>query len=128
LTFVFFLLSGKETHKFMDELVTGEVKGGGPLESIYRLITHVGPTIDLPANPAFQVIKLFDSGATSFLWLCKQVIPRLQSFNMTEFVANGFDVPFQESLLPSFLVTAAFFIPCVMLGYFALRIRELESK
>lgn len=128
LTFVFFLLSGKETHSFMDALVTREFKGGGPLESVYRLVTHMGPTIDLPANPTFKVIQFVDSGATTFLWLCKQIIPRLQSFNMTEFVANGFDVPAYESLLPSFLVTFAFFIPCVMLGYFALRIRELESK
>ena len=69
-----------------------------------------------------------DKILTSFLWLCKQVIPRSQSFNMTEFVANGFDVPFDASILPSLLVTLAFILPCVMLGYFALRIRELESK
>jgi hypothetical protein len=128
LTFVLFLLSGKKTHEFMDQLVTGQFKGGGPLESIYRLITHMGPNIDLPPNPAFNVVKFFDMIAKSFLWLCKQVIPRSQSFNMTEFVANGFDVPFAESLLPSMLVTAAFLVPCVMLGYFSLRIRELESK
>ena len=128
LTFVFYVLSGKQTHDFMDQLSQGKVQGGGPLESIYRLITHLGPTVDLPANPAFKVIQYIDAAPTNFLWLCKQIIPRLQSFNMTDFVANGFDVPFAESILPSLLVTSAFVIPCVMLGYFALRIRELESK
>ena len=128
LTFVLYLLSGKNSHQFMDQLASGEVKGGGFLESIYRLVTHLGPTTDLPENPGFAAMKLFDQVLTSFLWLCKQVIPRLQSFNMIEFVANGFDVPFNVSLFPSFLVTVAYIIPCVMLGYFALRIRELESK
>lgn len=128
LTFVFYLLSGRDSHEFMDHLVTGDIKGGGPLESIYRLWTHMNPTVDLPDNPAMTVMKYIDFIPTSFLWLCKQVIPRLQSFNMTEFVANGFDVPFDLSILPSTLVILAFFFPCVMLGYFSLRIRELESK
>jgi hypothetical protein len=128
LTFILYLLSGKKSHDFMDQLASGELKGGGFLESIYRLVTHLNPTTDLPENPAFMAMKMFDTTLTSFLWLCKQIIPRLQSFNMTEFVANGFDVPFSASMLPSFLVTAAYIIPCVMLGYFALRIRELESK
>jgi hypothetical protein len=127
-TFVLFLLSGKRTHEFMDELVSGRFQGGGPLESIYRLVTHMGPTTELPDNPAFKIFKIIDMGAVNFLWLCKQIIPRLQSFNMTEFVANGFDVPYDVSILPSMLVTTAFFLPCVLLGYFALRVRELESK
>ncbi len=128
LTFVLYVLSGKNSHQFMDALMSGDFKGGGVLESIYRLVTHMNPTTDLPETPAFYVVKGFDLILTSFLWLCKQVIPRLQSFNMTEFVANGFDVPFNVSILPSLLVTTAFIIPCVMLGYFALRVRELESK
>jgi len=128
LTFVFYLLSGKDAHDFMDQLFRGDVKGGGPLESIYRLWTHMNPSVDLPDNPAMLVMKYIDYLPMGFLWLCKQVIPRLQSFNMTEFVANGFDVPFGVSILPSTLVVLAFFFPCVMLGYFSLRIRELESK
>jgi hypothetical protein len=128
LTFVLFILAGKNSHEFMDQLVSGEFKGGGVLESIYRLVMHLGPTVELPANPAFRIVQFFDSLLTLFLWLCKQVIPRLQYFNMTEFVANGFDVPMDVSILPSLLVTAGFVLPCVMLGYFVLRVRELESK
>ena len=128
LTLMVFILSGKNAHQFMDQLVRGEVQGGGFLESIYRLVMHMGPSQELPANPAFSVIQFFDWVLTNFLWLCSQVIPRSQYFNMPEFVANGFDVPWNTSILPSLLVTAAYIIPCVMLGYFALRSRELESK
>ena len=128
LTFCLLMLGGEDSHKFMDELVGGSFKGGGFLESIYRILTHMNPTTDLPDNPAFGGMRLFDSGLTSFLWLCKQVIPRLQYFNMSEYVSNGFDVPWDASVIPSLLVTVGYLIPCVLLGYFALRIRELESK
>jgi hypothetical protein len=130
LTFVLLVLGGEDSHKFMDQLVDGTFKGGGFFESIYRMLTHMNPTTDLPGqeNPAFQVMKFVDSGLTSFLWLCKQVIPRLQYFNMSEYVSNGYDVPWDSSLIPCLLVTLGYLVPCVLLGYFALRIRELESK
>lgn len=128
LTLVLYLISGKQSHQFIDQLASGQIKGGGVLESIYRIVTHMGPFTELPDNMAFNVMKGIDTIMTGFLWICKQMIPRLQSFNMTEFVANGFDVPFNVSLYPSILIVSAFVIPCVMLGYFALRVRELESK
>lgn len=133
LTAVLLLLGGEDSHKFMDQLVAGRTakdgfKGGGFFESIYRIITHMNPTTELPENAAFDVMQAVDSALTWFLWLCKQVIPRLEHFNMSEYVANGFDVPWESSLLPSLLVTLGYLLPCVLLGYFALRIRELESK
>ena len=128
LTFVLYILSGKKCHSFMDLLVTNQVQGGGVLESCYRMVTHMGPTTKLPENPAFAVVQFIDMQLISFLWLGKHVVPRLQYFNMPEYVANGFDVPWNSCLLPSLLVTSAFFVPAVMLGYFALRTRELESK
>jgi hypothetical protein len=128
LTFVIYFLSLKDNHEFMDNLVSGRVQGGGFLESVYRLVMHMGPSQELPANPAFTVVQSIDWLLNNFLWLCHQVIPYSKYFNMPEFVANGFDVPWETSILPSILVTSAFIIPCVLLGYFALRIRELESK
>eukprot|EP00456_Euglypha_rotunda_P069871 TRINITY_DN616_c1_g1_i5.p2 TRINITY_DN616_c1_g1~~TRINITY_DN616_c1_g1_i5.p2 ORF type:complete len:540 (-),score=157.95 TRINITY_DN616_c1_g1_i5:4397-6016(-) len=133
LTFILFVLSGEDTHKFMDQLIRGRGdkdgwQGGGFFESIYRIITHMNPTTDLPENIAFKFMQFVDSGLTFFLWNCKQVIPHLKYFNMQEYVANGFDVPFDQSLGPCLLITVGYVIPCVLLGFFALRIRELESK
>jgi hypothetical protein len=88
----------------------------------------MNPTTDLPANYAFTIMQGVDWVLTFFLWTCKQVIPHLKYFNMQEYVANGFDVPFDQSLGPCLLITLAYVLPCVLLGFFALRIRELESK
>lgn len=133
LTFILFILSGEDTHKFMDQLVLGRsskdgFQGGGFFESIYRIVTHMNPSTDLPDSAAFHFMWLVDSGLTLFLWLCKQVIPQLKYFNMHEYVANGFDVPWDQSLFPCLLITVGYLLPCVLLGYFALRIRELEAK
>ena len=134
LIFVLLILGGKGTHDFMDQLVLGRghkdgFQGGGFFESIYRILTHMNPTTELPSgNLAFWVMTFVDDRLTNFLWLCKQVIPRLQYFNMSDYVSNGFDVPFDSSLLPCLLVTLGYMLPCILLGYFALRIRELESK
>jgi hypothetical protein len=131
LTFILYLLSGKETHDFIDKLVIGRSRpegfqGGGFFESAYRMVWHMNPTTELPSG--MSTMTRVDSGLTLFLWMCKQVIPQLEYFRMHEYVANGFDVPWDRSLLPCLLTTAAYAIPCIMLGYFALRIRELESK
>ena len=134
LTAVLMILGGEDAHKFMDQLVLGRAdpkggfQGGGFFESIYRIIEHMNPTTDLPDNFAFKIMQGVDSMLTAFLWLCKQVIPQLRFFDMSELVANGFDVTWQHSLIPSLFVMLAYLPPCVLLGYFALRIRELESK
>jgi hypothetical protein len=47
---------------------------------------------------------------------------------MPEYVANGFDVQWLESLLPGIMVMVGFFLPCLFVGYFSLQSRELESK
>jgi hypothetical protein len=47
---------------------------------------------------------------------------------MSPYVAKGFDVDFRAAIVPSLAVALAYFIPCVLLGYFALKLRELESK
>ncbi|MBS0206338.1 MAG: hypothetical protein JSS49_25905 [Planctomycetes bacterium] len=133
LTSVLMILGGEKAHAFMDQLMIGRsdkggFQGGGFFESIYRIITHMNPTTELPDNMGFTIMTGVDGLLTGFLWLCKQVIPRLQYFNMSEYVSNGFDVPFGSTLLPCLLILVGYFLPCVMLGYFALRIRELESK
>jgi hypothetical protein len=67
----------------------------------------------------------------SGLAVARMIIPDFRHFNMTEYVANGFDVPFNDAgaaVLPSIVVVLGYFIPCVVLGYFCLQLRELESK
>lgn len=128
------LLVGMFGQDFMDQLIMhperpGAFTGGGVFESIYRIVTHMNPTTELPAGPAFFIMQWVDYILKLFLWSVRYYIPNCTHFmRMPEFVANGFDVLWAESLLPSILVTLGFFIPCLFIGYFSLQSRELESK
>ena len=104
------------------------VLGGGPVESIYRMITQMNQQSPLPSNLGTDVIKKLDQGMFGMLHVVNAVIPDLQYFNTSEYPANGFDVPWGAMLLPSMLISLGYLIPMVVLGYFSLQLRELEHK
>ena len=64
----------------------------------------------------------------NLLWLIKHIIPDLTPFRMSEYVAKGFDVPFDGALLPSLATAVGYSIPCLLIAYFSLSLRELEAK
>ena len=97
-------------------------------ESAYRIVTQMNVQSPLPEGPATDAIKLLDQGSLGALSVLRYVVPDMTYFDMTEYVANGFDVDWNASLLPSILMTIGFLIPCVVLGYFSLQWRELEAK
>lgn len=109
-------------------VVTGKQHGGGATESVYRLVTHMNDTTPLPDNYLTPAIKWFDFGLNRILWLVQYIIPDQTMFGMQEWVAKGFDVPWGSILLPSLAIVFGYLIPCVLLGYFSLSLRELESK
>ena len=123
------LIVGQWFRELIEKIVTGQSLGGGPVESIYRMVTHMNQTVGLElSKPVERVIKVSDQGVENGLWLVQQTFPNLTYFNMSPYVAKGFDVDFRAAILPAIAVTIAFLVPCVLLGYYALKLRELESK
>jgi PDZ domain len=123
------LIVGQGFRELIEKIVTGQSLGGGPIESIYRMVTHMNQTVGLElSKPVERVIKVTDQGVENGLWLVQQTFPNLTYFNMSPYVAKGFDVDFGAAILPAIAVTVAFLVPCVLVGYYALKLRELESK
>lgn len=136
LTFVLFVV-GSPFREFMDDLSVkyqeaaaegAVVEGGGPIESIIRIIGHLNPTAELPDNALTMVVQAVDSVFLRGVWLVRYIIPDFGVYNLSEYVANGFDIGWSAGLFPAIAVTLAFLLPCVLLGYFSLRFRELETK
>jgi len=127
LTFTF-LIIGQGFREFMERLVGGEIQGSGTLESIYRIIMHMNPQTELDAGPATSLIQAIDLFMNKFLLLTKYIIPDFSLYATGKYVANGFDVSWNMALLPSLMMTLAYLIPCILLGYISLKIRELETK
>ena len=122
------LLIGQGFREFMIKLITGVQKGGGPIESWYRLVTHMNDTLELPDNIGVRIMQGIDNVMLGGLWLMQHLIPDLSSFVMSPYVANGFDVPWGVAMLRSLSVTIGYLVPCLLVGYYSLTLRELEAK
>ncbi len=128
LTFGIVMVGATGLNKLMRGLASGTQEGGGPFEASYRMLFHLNPSTELDAGPLTVVITAVDQVMLGFLWTIQHLFPRFDFFNMNEYVANGVDVPWDATLLPSIAVTLAFIVPCLLLGYFSLQLREMEAK
>ncbi|MFN0198062.1 MAG: ABC transporter permease [Planctomycetaceae bacterium] len=123
-----FLIIGQGLREFMGRVVSGAEKGSGLFESVYRLINHMNPVTELDESPVTKVILSVDWVFKQMLWLVQHVIPDFSFYRMSPYVANGFDVSWQAAMLPSLLITLGYVLPCILIGYYTLRFRELEAK
>ena len=125
-----FIVFGKPLYGFMTELVTGKVQGGGVLSSAYRLYYHMNPTNEIEASQWVLNIIEYGDKAIGFLPRVAQgIIPNFNFFTAPAvFVENGFDVDWNAGLQPCIATTVAVLIPCLLIGNFSLKHRELESK
>lgn len=128
-----FLLGDGSVRGFSDQLIEQfiedeKVVGGGMLESLIRLVTQQSQAVPLDDSTATGIIQSIDYVLLKSLVLVFDTIPDLRPFDMSPYVSRGFDVPFEATFLPSVFTVIAFFIPCVILGYYSLQLRELEAK
>jgi hypothetical protein len=136
LTLGLVLMGGTGLRPFlMDQLdqfyTKGRVLGGGPLESVYRMVTQMNMQMPLPENSLTHTIQFLDQPILEGLNVLRHVIPNFNYYDSTKYVANGFDIPWNTidaALLPGIATTLGYLIPCIVLGYFSLQVRELESK
>lgn len=126
------IMIGQFFHPFMAKILNEnpeeKLKGGGTFESIYRLVRHMNESTALPEGFLTNTIKTVDGALVNCLWLVQHIIPDLSTFKMAPYVASGFDIPWNGSMLPAIVITLGYVIPCLLIGYFSLSLRELEAK
>ena len=123
------ILVGLFFHPFLEKLVTDlSGKGFGALESVVRIVQHKNPTVALEDSRGKEIMELTDRVINGGLWTVYKTVPDFNVYSLTPYVANGFDVPFDAGLLPALAMTLAYIFPCLFIGYFSLRLRELEAK
>ncbi len=123
------ILVGLFFHPFLEKLVT-ELggKGFGAIESMVRIVEHKNPTVALEDSKPVAVMKGTDKVILGGMWTVYKTVPNFNVYTLAPYVANGFDVPFDAGLLPAIAMTLAYLFPCLFIGYFSLRLRELEAK
>ena len=112
---------------FVIELGFNRVLGGGPFESLYRLLNQDNMVVDLPLTISTQFIKAADVAASKFLLLVGQAVPPLSKYAVYDnALVNGFDIPMHWVLIHS-ITTLAYAVPLFIVAYLILSNREVAQ-
>lgn len=111
---------------FITELATGQAIGGGPAESMYRIFTQMNLTSEIEASFGKTMMEMFDQGFQNVLYLLLLVLPDFLSLSAVDFVANGYNIPFDQ-LLIQIVTTLGYLFPVFLFGYLFLKIREIAK-
>ena len=125
------LVVGSFFHGFLEKIVQGDLEGGGAIETAHRILTHENPRDMLEDTSATRAMRTADMTLTGSLWLVHKIVPNFSKFRMSEWIVEGFDVPWvgeKSALIPGMFMTLAYLLPCLLIGSYSLKLRELESK
>ncbi|MGN6547665.1 MAG: ABC transporter permease, partial [Aureliella sp.] len=110
------------------EVASGKIPGGGPIESMIRMTSQAGATVDLDlGNETLEsAIKSVDYALMAPLSVLARVFPDFGNLDTSSFVAYGVDI-FGSLLGRHVTQTACYFLVTTLVGYFFLKTRELAA-
>jgi len=113
---------------YVRSLADGTAYGGGPAEASYRLYERrpIGTPSD--GTPVAQFITRIDVFYQWWLRMVLNIIPDVNRFDLINYVANGFDIPWgQVIFLDCFVYLAGYLIPWFILAYYMMKFREIAN-
>ena len=117
-------LVGGFFNDFMFRLATGQTYGGGPAESIIRLLTQENVTSEMEPGLRTTVAKTLDQPLEFGLRLIAAMLPDFGRFSFADYVAYGFNVS-GDTVLTFACRAFAFVLPVFVAGYLCLKTREV---
>lgn len=111
---------------FIARLAAGSIPGGGPLESLIRLVTHQNVTSEMAPGLRTTAAKMFDGVASVQFRLIAGVLPSFGRFSFADYVAYGYGIS-ANLALQSVLTALGFLLPVFVAGYFFLKLREIAK-
>jgi ABC-type transport system involved in multi-copper enzyme maturation permease subunit len=121
-----FLFIGGFFLDFLTEMAKGMNVGGGPLESLARLIKNSTPTGDLDPTPTVRALQMFDG---AWRWTFRRVfnvIPDVDQYGLTDYVAQGFSIG-PDFLLINLLLVMGYVLPWMVAAYYLMKAREIAG-
>jgi len=103
-----------------------KVYGGGPVESLVRIVTQ--KNVISPLDPSFgaSVVQGIDSVLQLMMLSVAQILPDFSAFSTVDFAAYGFAVP-PERVAQDMTVCLGYVVGMAVIGYFLLRTREVAK-
>jgi hypothetical protein len=105
----------------------GTNEGGGPGEAILKLLGRQPIAAQLDENTTTRVAT---GGDEVFRWALRRfidVLPNLSLFDVSDQVANGFNVSGSQLLL-TFIMLVGYLLPWAVLGYYLMKSREIAGN
>jgi len=112
--------------EFIQEMAKGLNIGGGPMESFARLIKNSTATVELDPTPTVRTLQMFDSAWRWGFRRILNVIPDVDRYGLTEYVAQGFDIG-PDFLLLNFITLLGYVLPWLVAAYYLLKAREIAA-
>jgi len=109
---------------FMMQLAKGETYGGGPVESLIRLVTQQNVVTEMEPGLRTTVAKMMDVVLGGGLWAMASILPNFGKFSCANYVAYGFNIP-PDWILQRGLTTLGFMVLLFVAGYLFLKTREV---
>jgi hypothetical protein len=126
LTAFAFFVAGQVAFSVLRDIATNSLIGGGPFESLIRLLSHENQMSELAPTLAVVTAKTFDALVMPILSRLIYVVPNFSALDVSNTVADGFAVS-GGMLLVNLLVSLGYVLPFSVAGYFILKHRELAA-
>ncbi|MEW4571165.1 hypothetical protein AB1L88_25115 [Tautonia sp. JC769] len=123
---VFFFVAGEIFFPILSQLASGQLTGGGPFESMIRMISHENQMSDLDATLGVILAKSLDAIVVPIMSLLIFIVPNFSAMDLSNLVADGFAIQWQ-TLGANVLLALAYALPFSIAGYFILKHREVAA-
>ncbi|MEK6235043.1 MAG: ABC transporter permease [Planctomycetales bacterium] len=120
----FGVIGGGHFTKFMHSVSTGQLEGGGPLESVIRIYINLAPVIALPDSEWVNWVQMFDQLMKQGVYVAGHLVPDFVAYNQSDFVARGYNID-PGVLTMNVLGAAAYVIPAIIIGHLCLKLRQV---
>ncbi|MCC6493776.1 MAG: ABC transporter permease [Pirellulales bacterium] len=119
-----FIILGLWRQDFVD-IATGKSYGGGPAESVYRILTQANVMVRLEEGVLTTLLVGFDRFfAKPIMWAVAQFLPDFSAFSTVGYAAEGYNVPW-DRVFQDVTTCLAYVVGLALIGYFLLRTREV---
>ena len=112
--------------EFIRELTVPDAEGGGPIESFVRVITQQNMQVGLETGLLTTLMEQVDKLLVFLLAGMTYLAPDFSQLDFSSFLTYGYSVDPQR-LIVALVITAAFITGLTILGYFALKTREIAK-
>jgi hypothetical protein len=126
LTTIFFFVAGQLAFGFLVDFTRQAVLGGGPFESLIRLLTHDNQMSELAPTASVILAKTLDSLVMPVMSMLIFIVPNFNALDVTNMVADGFAVGW-GLLGVNTLLALGYAIPFSVAGYYILKKREVAA-